>query len=268
MARNHLAASLLATLALGACGGRKTSAADDAAADQRLAALRTRNDSVAKARAAKATADSAAQVLYAACSDSVTAVFAKASAHKSKAPAAAPDVVAVCGQPITATLAATPAGPAVHTDSSRGANDATRAVAQRLAAEQAQADSARVAAADSLASDSLAKARETEVQRETFAYAGGSRDPFNSLMTQKSEGPEFENLQLVAVYQDLRYPSNTVAVLRDKVSTKRHNVRSGDQLGRLRVSQIRTRDVVFQINDFGFERQETLSLRKQEVVTP
>lgn len=267
MARNHLAASLLATLALGACGGKKTSAADDAAADQRLAALRTRNDSVAKARAAKATADSAAQVLYAACSDSVTAVFAKATAHKSKAPAAAPDVVAVCGQPITATLAATPTG-VVHTDSTRGANDATRAVAQRLAAEQAQADLARVAAADSLASDSLAKARETEVQRETFAYAGGSRDPFNSLMTQKSEGPEFENLQLVAVYQDLRYPSNTVAVLRDKVSTKRHNVRSGDQLGRLRVSQIRTRDVVFQINDFGFERQETLSLRKQEVVTP
>jgi hypothetical protein len=34
------------------------------------------------------------------------------------------------------------------------------------------------------------------------------------------------------------------------------------------VVQIRERDVVFMIEDFGFERQETLSLRKQEDVTP
>ena len=35
-----------------------------------------------------------------------------------------------------------------------------------------------------------------------------------------------------------------------------------------RLVQIRPRDVVFTIDDFGFERQETLSLRKQEVETP
>jgi hypothetical protein len=45
-------------------------------------------------------------------------------------------------------------------------------------------------------------------------------------------------------------------------------LRAGDQLGRSRVVQIRDRDVVFMIEDFGFERQETLSLRKQEDVTP
>jgi hypothetical protein len=33
------------------------------------------------------------------------------------------------------------------------------------------------------------------------------------------------------------------------------------------VAQIRPKDVVFTIEDFGFERQETLSLRKQEDVT-
>jgi len=42
----------------------------------------------------------------------------------------------------------------------------------------------------------------------------------------------------------------------------------GDQVGRARVVQIRPRDAVFTIHDFGFERQETLSLRKQEVETP
>jgi hypothetical protein len=34
------------------------------------------------------------------------------------------------------------------------------------------------------------------------------------------------------------------------------------------LTQIRARDAVFTIQDFGFDRQETLSLRKQEVETP
>jgi hypothetical protein len=34
------------------------------------------------------------------------------------------------------------------------------------------------------------------------------------------------------------------------------------------VTQVRSKDVVFTIQDFGYERQETLSLRKQEDVTP
>jgi hypothetical protein len=57
-------------------------------------------------------------------------------------------------------------------------------------------------------------------------------------------------------------------VFREKEGGKRHKLRAGDQLGRSRVVQIRERDVVFIIEDFGFERQETLSLRKQEDVTP
>ena len=57
-------------------------------------------------------------------------------------------------------------------------------------------------------------------------------------------------------------------MLREKQSGKRYKLRTGDQIGRLRVAQIRTKDVVFTVEDFGFERQETLSLRKQEEVTP
>ena len=60
-----------------------------------------------------------------------------------------------------------------------------------------------------------------------------------------------------------------MVVLREKAATgKRQKMRVGDQLGRSRLTQIRARDAVFTIQDFGFERQETLSLRKQEVETP
>jgi hypothetical protein len=117
--------------------------------------------------------------------------------------------------------------------------------------------------------DSVQRAREIDVLRETFAYAGGTRDPFNSLINQGKNGPEISDLDLVGVYMDLRTPSNNVVVLREKrADGKRHKMRVGDQLGRSRLTQIRARDAVFTIQDFGFDRQETLSLRKQEVETP
>ncbi len=152
-------------------------------------------------------------------------------------------------------------------DSLRAARDsqstlaATTPVADTLAADT-------LAAADAALADSLRKAREIEVMRETFAYGGGTRDPFTSLINVASSGPEIGDLELVGVYQDLRTSSNTVVVLREKVSLKRHKLRVGDQVGRARLVQIRPRDAVFTIQDFGYERQETLSLRKQEVETP
>ena len=121
---------------------------------------------------------------------------------------------------------------------------------------------------DAAAADSVRRAREIEVMRETFAYGGGTRDPFASLFDVALSGPEFANLELVGVYQDLRNPANSVIVVREKVALKRYKLRTGDQVGRARVVQIRPRDAVFTISDFGFERQETLSLRKQQVETP
>ncbi|MGH7658267.1 MAG: hypothetical protein ACREL6_08525, partial [Gemmatimonadales bacterium] len=123
-------------------------------------------------------------------------------------------------------------------------------------------------AADSIARmDSLMHARETEVMRETFAYGGGSRDPFVSLINSEKAGPDFVDLTLVAIYQDMRYGRNSVAVVRDRNADKRYNVRVGDQIGRMRVAQIRQRDVVFTVEDLGFERQETLSLPEREEFT-
>jgi len=123
--------------------------------------------------------------------------------------------------------------------------------------------------AEAAMADSVQRAKEIDVLRETFAYAGGTRDPFNSLMNKDKNGPEIGDLDLVGVYLDLRTPSNNVVVLREKAATaRRHKMRVGDQLGRSRLTQIRARDAVFTIQDFGFDRQETLSLRKQEVDTP
>ncbi|HEX5386974.1 MAG TPA: hypothetical protein VFW66_09765 [Gemmatimonadales bacterium] len=120
---------------------------------------------------------------------------------------------------------------------------------------------------DSAAVDSLNDPAETQVAREMFAYSGAPRDPFASLIKSAHVGPELSDLQLVAIYEDMYSPAGSVAVLRDKTDGKRHKLRSGDQLGRLRVTQIRAKDVVFTIQDFGVERQETLSLRKQEDAT-
>ncbi len=104
--------------------------------------------------------------------------------------------------------------------------------------------------------------------REVFSYAGGSRDPFESLLSAESSGPELPDLTLVAIYLDEQMPRNSVAVLRERLNNRRYNVRPGDQLGRLRVLSIARKDVTFVLDDFGTERQETLSLRKPEEVNP
>jgi hypothetical protein len=169
-----------------------------------------------------------------------------------------------------------------HNDSLRAAQaaiasaSATATVADTgasstLAATTPAADSAAadtVSLTEAAVADSIQRAREIEVMRETFAYSGGSRDPFASLLNTSATGPEIGNLDLVGVYQNLRNSDNSIVVLRDKATAKRYKLRVGDQLGRARLVQIRPRDAVFTIRDFGYERQETLSLRKQEVETP
>ena len=117
-----------------------------------------------------------------------------------------------------------------------------------------------VAARRRAAADTVAEAG--PLTREVFTYSGGSRDPFVSLLASASVGPELPDLTLVAIYIDQREPDRSVAVLREKVTGKRYNLRAGDRLSRLRVVGIRERDVDFIVDDFGAERRETLSLRK------
>lgn len=155
----------------------------------------------------------------------------------------------------------------MRADSIRQAKERAKADSLAALAARTREDSLRRAKSDSARGDSLKTARETEVLRETFTYAGGSRDPFASLISEDKVGPEYSDLLLVGVYLDLRRANNSLAVLRDKTNQKRYKLRVGDRLGRLKVAQIRQTDVVFTVEDIGFERQETLSLRKREAET-
>jgi hypothetical protein len=98
------------------------------------------------------------------------------------------------------------------------------------------------------------------LQRETFVYnGGGRRDPYKSLMTSSDVRPLLSDLRLTAVAFD-PVGNNSVAILRDTFSKQQYRIRVGQQLGRLRVAAIRQRAVQFTIEEFGFNRQETLPL--------
>jgi hypothetical protein len=100
--------------------------------------------------------------------------------------------------------------------------------------------------------------------REVFAYEGAGRDPFISLLKSGDIRPLLADLRLVGIYYDQRYPVRSVAVLRDETNGKRYRAKPGDIMGRLKVTEIRPREIVFTVQEFGFERQESLQLAKQE----
>ena len=103
---------------------------------------------------------------------------------------------------------------------------------------------------------------EITLQRETFSYnGGGRRDPYKSLMSSSDVRPLLSDLRLTAVaFDPVGTGSNSVAILRDTYSKQQYRVRVGQQLGRLRVAAIRQKAVQFTIEEFGFNRQETLPL--------
>jgi hypothetical protein len=105
----------------------------------------------------------------------------------------------------------------------------------------------------------------TSLVREVFAYEGGGRDPFMSLLKSGDVRPLLSDLKLTTIVYDGRFAVRSVAVLRDITNRRLYRVKTGDIIGRLKVTQIRPREVVFTVQEFGFERQETLSLAKQEV---
>ncbi|HWA14869.1 MAG TPA: hypothetical protein VG817_00450 [Gemmatimonadales bacterium] len=286
-------------LALAACGGKK----EEPAPEVNLGAVRAKRDSARKADsllAAKFTncSDSVLAVLTktpagkkrvaSAPTGMIQPEVLTACGKPPASPAAAPVVAATDSgaKPAAAPVAANDTGkkaPVVEAakpgltpqqqqvmraDSIRQARERARQDSLTTLAERTRSDSIARFKSDSARADSLRSARETEVVRETFTYSGGSRDPFASLITEDKLGPEFSDLILTAVYLDLRRASNSVAVLRDKTNQKGYKLRVGERLGRLKVAQIRQTDVVFTVEDIGFERQETLSLRKRETQTP
>ena len=131
----------------------------------------------------------------------------------------------------------------------------------------AQAKPKPIAKPDSPKADS-AKADSTApptLVREVYSYEGGGRDPFLSLLKSGDIRPLLSDLKLVGIYYDGRFTARSVAVLRDVTNNKIYRVKPGDIIGRLKVTSIRPREIVFTVQEFGFERQESLQLAKQEV---
>jgi hypothetical protein len=98
-----------------------------------------------------------------------------------------------------------------------------------------------------------------DVMRETFDYTRDSRrDPFVSLMTTSDLRPTLSDLRLTGILYDLsgRRP---VAILRD-IAGGQWRVTTGMTLGRMRVAQIKPKTIIFTIEEFGFNRQDSLVL--------
>ncbi|MGA2382201.1 MAG: hypothetical protein ABSG61_02095 [Gemmatimonadales bacterium] len=106
-----------------------------------------------------------------------------------------------------------------------------------------------------------------EYTREVFHYAGGSRDPFQTLITSGGVGPGIADLRLVSITYDAVY-GRSVAIVIETKGEKIHRLHRGDTVGRLRVLQIRQYEVVFQIEELGFERQAVLTLQRQAEASP
>jgi hypothetical protein len=104
----------------------------------------------------------------------------------------------------------------------------------------------------------------TQLQREIFSYRGAGRDPFLSLLRSADTRPLVTDIRVIAITFDARYPVRSVAVLGDTAQKKRYTVRTGDELGRMKVAEIRSDQVVVTLDEFGVERQVVLQVRRRE----
>jgi hypothetical protein len=97
------------------------------------------------------------------------------------------------------------------------------------------------------------------VMREAFDYdRGNARDPFVSLLNTSDLRPVLSDLHLIGVLYDVN-GRRSVAVMRDQAG-QLYKASVGQTLGRMRVAQIKPRAVIFTIEEFGFNRQDSLVL--------
>ena len=96
------------------------------------------------------------------------------------------------------------------------------------------------------------------VSREVYEYAAeGRRDPFFSLILTEDLRPLLSDLKLVAVLYDAS-GRRSVAIMRDLQTNAQYRVSMGTTLGRMRVVQIKPRSVIFSVDEFGLQRQDSL----------
>ena len=108
---------------------------------------------------------------------------------------------------------------------------------------------------------------EVGFRREAYSYEkSGRRDPFLSLLHSNDLRPMINDLKLVAVLYDP--VGRSWAVMRDMTTKEQYRVKVGQQLGRMRVTQIHPKSVTFTIEEIGFSRQQTLALNDSKEREP
>ena len=98
------------------------------------------------------------------------------------------------------------------------------------------------------------------ILRESYAFAkDGRRDPFVSLLTTNELRPTMSDLRLTGILFD-QGAGHSVATLRDIATNVSYRVTAGTALGRMRVSAIHLKTILFTIDEFGATRQDSLVL--------
>ena len=112
--------------------------------------------------------------------------------------------------------------------------------------------------------DTLPPQLPLELLREVCTYRGGARDPFRSLVQSGQElRPFIEDLRVASIIYDSRYPARSLAVLRDTANGDRYDVRMDDELGHLRVKEIRPGEIVLLLEELGVPREVVLVARRR-----
>ena len=141
-----------------------------------------------------------------------------------------------------------------------GASAAGKTTVERPDTAKAHGVRATAAGNATRSSVEMDTAGKVVIRREVFAYdQSGRRDPFVSLMTVGELRPMVSDLSISGILID---PSgrNSVAVLRDITSHEQYRVKVGQQLGRMRVARITQKAVTFTIEEFGYSRQQELTM--------
>ena len=137
------------------------------------------------------------------------------------------------------------------------------------AVQAAQAAAATRAAAAMAAADTGSAEGSVGIVREVFTYVGADRDPFRSLMGNDAGlRPFVKDLRVTSIIFDARYPARSVAVLRDVAAGEGYQVRAGDRVGRLLVTEVREYEVVISVEDFGQSRQVVIPVRRRQEGNP
>ncbi len=104
-------------------------------------------------------------------------------------------------------------------------------------------------------------------EREVFAYPGHARrNPFRPLTGAADTGPRFEELWLMGTMVDPA-PGASVALLGrigagGAAGGTTYRLRVGERIGNVRVVEIRNREIIVEVEEFGMRERRTLEQRR------